>query len=149
MIAYGLAFMVISLGAILAGRGYVRTSRRMRSFQTTRGRVFKRELATVAGDTREGVWGKGGGYRPAVTYVYTVEGVEHTSDKVSYAHRGLRKSLAEQALAAIPDEVDVFYDPADPDEAYLVRHSPRLGHWLIGGGVLGILFGLLIVLASF
>jgi hypothetical protein len=149
MIAYGLAFMVISLGAILAGRGYVRTSRRMRSFQTTRGRVFKRELATVAGDTREGVWGKGGGYRPAVTYVYTVEGVEHTSDKVSYAHRGLRKSLAEQALAAIPDEVDVFYDPADPDEAYLVRHSPRLGHWLIGGGVLGALFGLLIVLASF
>ena len=149
MIAYGLGFLVIALGAILAGRGYVRTARRMRNYQTTRGRVFKRELATVAGDTREGVWGKGGGYRPKVTYVFTVDGVEHTSDKVSYAHRGLRKSLAEQALAAIPDEVDVFYDPADPDEAYLVRHSPRLGHWLIAGGVLGALFGLLIVLASF
>ena len=67
MIAYGLAFLVIAIGAILAGRGYVRTARRMRTYETTRGRVFKRELATVAGDTREGVWGKGGGYRPKVT----------------------------------------------------------------------------------
>ena len=122
----------------------------MRSYETTRGRVIKRELATVAGDTREGVWGKGGGYRPKVTYVFTVDGVEHTSDKVTYAHRGLRKSLAEQALAAIPDEVDVPLRPrAIPDKAYLDKHSPRMGYWFVGGGILGALFALLLVLASF
>ena len=144
-----IALFVISLGAIAAGRGYVRTAKRMRSYATTRGRVTQRELAVVGGDAREGRWGKGGGYRPKATYVFSVDGVEHTSDKVTYAHRGLRKSLAEQALAAIPDEVDVHYDPQDPDEAYLVKHSPRLGYWLLGGGILGALFGLLLVLASF
>jgi len=32
-----------SLGAILAGRGYIRIAKRMRSYATTRGRVLKRE----------------------------------------------------------------------------------------------------------
>ena len=43
----------------------------------------------------------------------------------------------------------MHYDPEDPDEAYLDKHSPRLGYWLIGGGILGALFALLLVLASF
>jgi hypothetical protein len=141
-----IALFVISLGAIAAGRGYVRTAKRMRSYATTRGRVTRRELAVVGGDAREGRWGKGGGYRPKVTYVFTVDGVEHTSDKTSYAHRGLRKSLAEAALARIPDEVDVHYDPSDPEQAYLDKHTPRMGYWFIGGGALGALFALLLAL---
>jgi hypothetical protein len=75
-LAAAIALFVISLGAILAGQGYVKTARRMRTFRTTRGRVTGRELAAVAGGTREGRWGKGGGYRPKVTYVFTVNGVE-------------------------------------------------------------------------
>jgi hypothetical protein len=51
----------------------------------------------------------------------------HTSDKTSYAHRGLKKTLAEQKLAAIPDDVEVFYDPAEPETAYLSRHRPGRG----------------------
>jgi hypothetical protein len=80
--------------------------------------------------------------------VFTVDGVEHTSDKTSYAHRGLRKSLAEQALAAIGDDVDVHYDPSDPEQAYLDKHTPRMGYWFIGGGVIGVLFALLLALGS-
>jgi len=142
--AAAIALLVISLGAIVAGRGYVKLAGRMRSFETTRGHVTKRGLATVAGDTREGRWGKGGGFRPAVTYTYTVDGVAYTSDNTSYAHRGLRRSLAEQALAAIGDDVDVHYDPGDPGQAYLEKHSPRMGYWLIGGGAFGVALALLI-----
>jgi hypothetical protein len=143
-----IAIFVISVGAILAGRGYVRTAQRMRSFATTRGRVTAREVVNIAGLGREGKWGQGGNYRPKVTYDYTVDGVAYTSDRTTYAHRGLRRSLAEQQLAAIPDDVAVYYDPAAPEEAYLERHTPTLGRYLLVGGGVGVLFALVLVLGS-
>lgn len=146
-LAAAIALFVISLGAILAGQGYIKTARRMRAYKTVRGRVIKRELGLMSTGNREGRWGKGGGYWPKATYVFSVEGVEHTSDKTTYAHRGLRRSLAEQALAAIPDEVDVYYDPSDPEQAYLEKHTPGLGYWLVGGGVFGVLVALLIAIS--
>jgi hypothetical protein len=143
-----IAIFVISLGAILAGRGYVQTSRRMRSYEKTRGHVTAREVVMMAGLSREGKGGQGGNYRPKVTYDYTVGGVTYTSDRTSYAHRGLRKSLAEQQLAAIPDEVDVYYDPSKPEEAYLERHNPTLGRYLLVGGSVGVVFALILALGS-
>lgn len=143
-----IAILVISLGAILAGRGYVRTARKMRSFATTRGHVTAREVVMIGGLSREGKWGQGGNYRPQVTYDYTVGGVAYTSDRLSYAHRGLRRNLAEQQLAAIPDEVDVYYDPAAPQEAYLQKHTATLGRYLLAGGGVGVLFGLVLLLGS-
>jgi hypothetical protein len=143
-----IAILVISLGAILAGRGYVRTAGKMRSFATTRGHVTAREVVMIGGLSREGKWGQGGNYRPQVTYDYTVGGVAYTSDRLSYAHRGLRRNLAEQQLAAIPDEVDVYYDPAAPQEAYLQKHTATLGRYLLAGGGVGVLFGLVLLLGS-
>jgi hypothetical protein len=133
-VAAAIALFVISLGAILAGQGYIKTARRMRSYRTTRGRVVGRELAMVAGDM----------YRPKVTYEYTVDGAGYTSDKTTYAHRGLRKALAEEQLAAIPDEVDVYYDPSSPGEAYLEKHTPGMGYWFVAGGAFGVLLALVI-----
>jgi uncharacterized protein DUF3592 len=143
-----IAIFVISAGAILAGRGYVKTAQRMRSYETTRGRVTSREVVVIAGLDREGRWGQGGNYRPKVTYDYTVGGVAYTSDRTSYAHRGLKRSVAEQQLAAIPDDVDVYYDPAAPDQAYLEKHSPKLGRYLVAGGGVGVLFALVLLLGS-
>jgi Protein of unknown function (DUF3592) len=120
----------------------------MRSFQMTRGRVVAREVAVVSGGRREGRWGKGGGYRPKVTYAYTVDGVSYTSDRSSYAFRGLKESVAEQELAAIPDEVDVYYDPAAPQEAYLETHRPRIGSILLVGGAIGLMAALVALLTG-
>lgn len=147
MVVFGIGLIVISLGAILAGRGYVRVAKRMRSYATTRGRVLERELARTSGG-REGRFGQGGNYRPLVTYAYVVDGVERTSDKSSYAHQGLRESVARERLRAIPDEVDVYYDPADPDQAYLEKHTPRIGYWLVGGGTTGVLLGLIMLVPA-
>lgn len=146
--ASAVAILVISCGAIAAGWGYVSTARRMRSFQTTRGRVLAREVAPIPGGNREGRWGKGGGHRPKVTYAYTVDGVSYTSDRWSYAFRGLRRSVVEQQLAAMPDEVDVHYDPAAPREAYLELHTPRLGNILLAGGAIGAVAALVALLAG-
>ena len=123
-----------------------RTARRMRTYETTRGRVFERELATVAGDTREGVWGKGGGYRPKVTYVFTVDGVEHRPTRSPTRIADCANRWPSRRWPRSRTRSTCIYDPETPDEAYLVKHSPRLGYWLLGGGILGALFGLLLVL---
>jgi hypothetical protein len=85
---------------------------------------------------------------PKVTYDYTVNGVSYTSDRSSYALRGLKRSIAEQELAAIPDEVDVYYDPAAPQEAYLETHTPRIGRFLLAGGAAGVLVALVGLLSG-
>jgi Protein of unknown function (DUF3592) len=140
--------LVLSCGAIAAGRGYVRTARRMRAYATTTGTVVARGLRTVGTDNREGRWGEGGGYAPQVTYTYTVDGASYESDRVSYARRGLKRSLAEQRLAEIPDAVEVHYDPAAPADACLETHEPKLGFVLLGGGGAGALLALALLLAA-
>jgi len=146
---FAIGLIVISLGAIVAGRGYTNLARRMRSYGTTRGTVIGKEPAKVpSGDTTTGRWGKGGGYHPRVTYTYTVAGMSYTNDKVTFAIRGLKRELVEQELAVWPDEVDVHYDPANPQEAYLKKHTPTLGRGLIAGGSIGVLFGLIVLIGS-
>jgi hypothetical protein len=145
-VAGGIALIVISLGAIAAGWGYVRTGRRMRALATARGTVIERSVVAIPGGGREGRYGQGGGYRPQATYRYEVDGVMYTSDRWGYAYRGLKRSLAEERVAALPDQVTVYYDPANPDEAYLETHTPRIGRWLVGGGVVGLLIGLIALL---
>src|SRR3954452_15234823 len=114
-----LFLLVLSIGMIAAGWGYVKTARRMRAFATPRGTVVGRDVTTLTGGYREGRWGKGGNYRPLVIYTYEVAGVAYTSDRSSYAARGYKREIVERQLAALPDEVDVYYDPASPKEAYL------------------------------
>ena len=146
---YGIGVLVISIGAIAAGSGYIKTANRMRSFATARGTVLKREVGTVpSGDRTEGRWGKGGGAVPKVTYRYAVEGVEYTNDRWSYAWRGMKRSLVEEQLKTIPDEVPVYYDPAKPAESYLELHRPNTGVYLVGGGIAGVVLSLLILLVE-
>ena len=52
--AAGIALLVISLGAIVAGAGYVRTARRMKTFATVRGRILTRDIKPIPGGSREG-----------------------------------------------------------------------------------------------
>ena len=112
MVGFAIGLLVISIGAIAAGSGYVKTARRMRSFGTARGTVLMREVGTVpSGDRTEGRWGQGGGSVPKVTYRYTVDGVTYTNDRWSYAWRGMKRSIIEEQLKTIPDEVPVYYAP--------------------------------------
>ncbi|HEX6021443.1 MAG TPA: DUF3592 domain-containing protein [Solirubrobacter sp.] len=145
--AFAIGLLVVSIGAIVAGAGYIRTANRMRSFATTRGAVLAKEVGTVpSGDRRDGRWGKGGGAVPKVTYRYAVGGVEYTNDRWGYAWRGTRRSLVEAQLARIPDEVDVHYDPARPAESYLELHTPNTGTYLVAGGIAGGVLAMFVLL---
>jgi hypothetical protein len=137
--AAGLLVLVIALGAIAAGRGYVRLAHRMRDFASTPGTVIDRGLRSV---------GTGRTWEARPTYRYTVDGKDYTADNLGFARRGQSRARAEAQLAAIPDAVEVFYDPADPTSAYLVKHVPRLGYWLIAGGVVGVLVAVLLLASA-
>jgi hypothetical protein len=146
-VALEIAVLIISCGAIAAGYGYVRVGRQMRSYRTVKGRVIGREVAVIPGSVgREGRWGRGGRYSPKVTYIYSVDGVSFTSDRWSYAGNGLKRSVAERQLAAVPDHVTVFYDPAAPDQAYLQRHTPALGYAMVAGGAIALVAALVALL---
>ncbi len=145
--AAAIAILVISIGMIAAGWGYVRTARRMRSYRTTRGTVVARAVAALPGGTREGRWGKGGGYQPKVTYTYAVDGASYTSDRWSYAMRGLKKALVERQLAELPDEVEVYYDPSAPQQAYLQTNTSTVGYVFLSGGAVGLLIGVVALAA--
>jgi uncharacterized protein DUF3592 len=148
-VVFGIALLVISIGAIVAGRGYTATARRMRAFATTRGTVLEKRATPLPGaDTREGAFGSGGGYQPYVRYAYEVDGRAFENDKVSYALRGTKKALVEERLAAWPSQVEVHYDRADPSVAYLETHTPGIGRWFIAGGSIGAVLGLLIAVGS-
>ena len=138
--AAAIATLVIGLGALIAGLGYVRKAKAMRGFASTAGTVIQREVVPApGGDTTEGVWGEGGGYMPKVTYRFTAGGKERTGDRFSYAYQGLKKSVAEKRLAAIPEQVTVWFDPKNPDDAYLLRHTPTVGWFLIVPGAIAAL----------
>jgi hypothetical protein len=128
--------LVIALGALAAGVGYVRAAHRMRGFKTTKGTVIGREVVAIPPfDRREGRWGRGGGYSPKFTYTYEVGGKGYTGEKLGYATSGLKRSIAEQEAEAMPEQVDVHYSPADPTEAYLRTNSATVGWFLTALGV--------------
>jgi hypothetical protein len=145
-VAFAIGLLVISIGAIVAGAGYIKTANRMRSFATTRGAVLSKEVGTVpSGDRQEGRFGKGGGAVPKVIYRYKVDGVEYTNDRWSYAWRGMKRSIIEEQLAQIPDEIDVHYDPAKPKESYLELHAPNTGTYFVAAGIAGVVFALFVL----
>lgn len=139
-VAVKILVLIISCAAFAAGCAYARMASRMSSFSVTRGNVIRREVAPVpVGAGRDGRWGKGGAFQPKVTYTYVVDGIAYTCDRWSYAIEGLKHAAAEQVLADVPDEVDVHYDPADPQMAYLHTHRPRMGWALMAGGAAGVI----------
>lgn len=130
--------LVICLGCAWAGWGYVALAHRMTSFKSTSGKVIAREVVPIpTGDTRTSAVGDGGGYMPRVVYRYAVNGADFESDKIQFAIEGWKHEVAEQKLAAIPDDVTVWYDPDSPKTAYLVRHTPGVGYLLLALGIFG------------
>jgi hypothetical protein len=142
--------LVIAAGAIAAGVGYVRTAKRMRGFETTQGTITSRDVDLIPAATsrRDPRCGKGGSWTPKFTYTYDVAGSRYTGDRLGYATRGFRRSVAEQQSAAMPDQVQVHFNPADPSEAYLQTNTATFGWALLALGVLLALGAVIALLGS-
>lgn len=82
-------------------------------------------------------------FRSRTIYGYTVNGVAYQSDRVSYGAQvyATFRLLAKQSAGrfAAGDNVEIYYNPAAPSEAVLVRGAP--GQWLIWVVVAGLCGG--------
>jgi hypothetical protein len=70
---------------------------------------------------------------------YSVGGVAYTSDRWSYVTHGFKRHVVQGMLDALPREVEVHYNPADPQEAYLHTNRTIFGYVMIAFGTVGVL----------
>jgi hypothetical protein len=85
-------------------------------------------------------------FKPYVRYSYTVNESEYSSERIDFGSQRSHntRSGADNFLTRYPvgAEVDVYYDPAEPWEAVLVREASGATWGLIGGGAM-VLFSII------
>ena len=135
--------LLLGVAGMAAGFSAAAKSYRARQFPTVKGRVVSREIGP---NTTARGGGTGRLVEPRVRYTYSVGGREHVGTRIGLAQEAYDPASAQRALAAIPDEVEVHYNPEAPDEAYLSPSSIGLAvvMFLIGaaafvGGSLSLL----------
>jgi hypothetical protein len=130
--------------AIVAGTLWLSArGRETRGWTRTQGRVVASHVEEVERPAEEG----GPLYRSVVRYAYEARGRTWESGQVAVgaaaAAAHLHPDEARRAIAPFPvgREVDVWFDPADPRQAVLVRGAPRgqiLAAIAVGLALLGI-----------
>lgn len=130
------ALVVLMTGVFLVA-GLVQEWREWRALRT-----FRPVAATVLSSDVEYVRASGGSrsaaYRPVVRYEYVLKGERHVADRVTPLHES-RSSRWATALAhrfAPGMSVVAYVNPADADDAYLVRSRSWLPWLFIGGPLL-------------
>ena len=123
------------------GWGYYSKARVSESWPTVSGKVLESEVAEAR--TPNGAAKRM--YEARLIYEYEVDGQKYKGDQVSFADgSSSNRSDAVAILRGRPvgSVVPVFYNPADPYEACLERKIGWLPWLMMGGGGVGMLFGL-------
>ena len=140
------SIFVIVLGAFLLVGALTLgvKSYRVRGFPRTTGRVVEREI----GPSTSAQSNTGKVVEPRVRYTYQVNGKEYSGSKIGLDTRAYDPASAKRVLAAIPDEVEVHYNPTNPEEAYLEPSSLGLAIVFLLFGAGAFIGGALSLLAS-
>jgi hypothetical protein len=138
---YAAFALVIALGAFYAAASSLRLRRRVRRWPSVPGHVTSRE--TIQPTDRGRTSSPAFRWAPDVRYSYSVDGVDYVGDKTTlpWSSTGSKKR-AEKALARIPDEPDVRYDPADPKTSCLYPPGRLTVAIFATGGVIVLLLAL-------
>ena len=135
----GLAFVLLGILGVL-GCGYIlMKSMKVRGWPVARGRIVEKSVGEAKVPSPQvDVY-----FEPRVKYEYAVDGRTYTGDRVYSTHQTFDRGDAQKVVDRLPPEVDVYYDPGQPAEAYLFPTSilwPSVG---LAGGLLMLLFGLI------
>lgn len=137
----GLVAVAIGLGMVV-GLGIGTYALQMTVAEPVDAEVVTSGVDTVACSVDEGCDEE---YVPVVTYRYTYDGTEYTSERV-YPVAAQAKHITRDGAAATANEyaagdrVTAYVLPMMPDTAYLERNTPGLASLLFG--VLGVLMAL-------
>lgn len=131
----GVLMLLSGLFCLLGARYWLRMRRQVDRWPVVRGRMMERKAIqpTDRGRTSAPAFR----WSPEVRFAYQVGNTDYVGDKIWLPWTWTNtKGKAHAILAAIPDEVDVHYDPMDPKTSCLF--SPAFSNvvWYAIPGVL-------------
>lgn len=138
------ALLIGSAGA-WAGFQALRNRTALGRWPTTKGRVIER------GTFHAVIGRRGFRFAPLVKYVYQVDGKEFANNYINPKRTQLpshsTKEWAQKKAESWADEVTVHYNPASPDESFLVQ-TPRFKLYgvIVASGV-AMLFGIFFLIS--
>lgn len=125
--------VVALVGAIVLGRQVLE----IRAWPTAQATVIERGVGAPeqpTGGTRNAR------FVPKVRYAFEVDGQPYEASGLGPAQESMTEAEARSAAEAVPDSVEVHYDPDDPARAYIETGSLTFAIIL---GVVGALFALI------
>lgn len=132
------AYFILVIGAFALASGIMllRSTFTTRSYSEATGRIVERSLkeATLTSGGNK----TGPRYERNVKYVYTVNGTEYSGIRISLTAVSYSKPRAEEALRALPEQVTVFYNPQNPQDALLERGGLALPIFVLLFGLLSV-----------
>ena len=136
--------MIGGVGA-WAGLQALRNRADLDRWPTTKGRVIER-------GTFQAVIGRRGfRFAPLVKYVYEVAGKEFVNNYINPKRTQLpshsTEEWAQKKAASWPEEVTVYYNPASPDESFLIQTPKFKLYGVIVASGVAMLFGLLFLIS--
>ena len=122
---FGAIFIIGGIIAAYFGINTIKIAIASESWPTVEGKVTRSEITSVIREVeRDGISVKETHYIPHVSYHYTVNGLAHISDKVSFVEASYDETCSSCANAirnVYPKDtiVKVHYNPEKPDESVL------------------------------
>ena len=140
---------LIGASVLLTGLFKVRKLRASRSWARTTGTIGEASVreSFSCGDEQTA---DSYSYIPEIVYQFQVEGHTFRGDRISFDRKAYSKRQQAQAVAAgypVGAPVEVFFDPAKPDQSVLVRKS-GMGWVLVAAGAVTVLLAAASAIAS-
>jgi hypothetical protein len=110
------------------------------------GRIVERSVgpSTTTGASRPGRY-----FEPRVTYDYTVDGKPYQGHRIAMTTEAFDEGKARRAVDALPDSVEVHYDPSNPADAVLQPSAIGMSILILVFGAIAVLVGGGMLLTSF
>jgi hypothetical protein len=147
MIFAGVFALLIGVVGLWTGFKQLRNRAELDNWPTTKGRVIERGIFRPPVPTGPPAFR----HAPLVRYAYQVNGKDFVNDFINPKRMQLPRHStirwAQKRLAAIPDDVCVHYNPANPAESFLFPTPKLMLYVVIGGSLLVFAFGALLLIS--
>lgn len=146
----GLFGVLLGGGGIWLGWVQLKNLAALKAWKTTPGKVIERgtyrvTFATLSVSAFQ--------YAPLVKYCYHVHGQEFINDAILPQHMQMPEhstlSWAQRKANSFPNEVTVYFSPANPAQSFLVRPAKTKLYLVLVGACTALLYGALFLFSSF
>jgi Protein of unknown function (DUF3592) len=119
VIVFAVILVLCGIGLLFGARYTMRKGETISAWPRAQGRITAKQ-AVFQTDLNTAGTAKRDRYAPEVRYVFSVDGVEYEGATITPETRSLSsRARAERKVAKIPDDPQVYYDPADPKTSCL------------------------------